>query len=88
MSGEQKIVVDLRMEAARDHQQRRAAGAHRHRCEPGGRPDEGLMHSFMAIKRHGRPEEVAGMVAWLAGPEAGFVTTPGSCSCAAAPREG
>jgi cyclic-di-GMP-binding biofilm dispersal mediator protein len=33
-----------------------------------------LMHSFMAIKRHGRSEEVAGMVAWLAGPEAGFVT--------------
>ena len=33
-----------------------------------------LMHSFMAIKRHGRAEEVAGMVAWLAGPEAGFVT--------------
>ncbi|VDA52086.1 Cyclic-di-GMP-binding biofilm dispersal mediator protein [Klebsiella pneumoniae] len=31
-----------------------------------------LMHSFMAIKRHGRPE--AGMVAWLAGPEASFVT--------------
>lgn len=27
------------------------------------------MHSFMAIKRHGRADEVAGMVAWLAGPE-------------------
>ncbi|MET4665695.1 SDR family oxidoreductase [Sphingomonas sp. PvP056] len=33
-----------------------------------------LMHNFITIKRHGRLEEVAGMVAWLAGPKAGFVT--------------
>ena len=43
-------------------------------ANPENGPMKELMHSFMAIKRHGRPEEIAGMVAWLAGPEAGFVT--------------
>jgi cyclic-di-GMP-binding biofilm dispersal mediator protein len=33
-----------------------------------------VMHSFLAIKRHGTPQEVAGLVAYLVGPEAGYVT--------------
>jgi 3-oxoacyl-[acyl-carrier protein] reductase len=32
------------------------------------------LHGLMAIKRHGRPEEIAGMVAYLASPEAAYVT--------------
>lgn len=43
-------------------------------ANPADGPNKDLMHSFMAIKRHGRPEEVAGLATWLAGPEANFVT--------------
>ena len=43
-------------------------------ANPADGPMKDILHSFMAIKRHGRPEEVAGMVAWLSGPEAGFIT--------------
>ncbi|MET1027825.1 MAG: SDR family oxidoreductase [Dongiaceae bacterium] len=41
---------------------------------PADGPMRELMHSFMALKRHGRPEEIAGLAAYLAGPEAGFTT--------------
>lgn len=41
---------------------------------PADGPMSDLMHGFMAIRRHGRPEEIAGMVAYLVGPEAGFIT--------------
>jgi cyclic-di-GMP-binding biofilm dispersal mediator protein len=37
-------------------------------------PMKDVMHSFMAIKRHVRAEEIAGMVAYLTGSEAGIIT--------------
>lgn len=37
-------------------------------------PMKDMMHSFMAIKRHAQPNEIAGMVAYLVGPEASIVT--------------
>lgn len=37
-------------------------------------PMSEYMHSFMAIKRHATSEEIAGLAAYLAGPEAGIVT--------------
>jgi 3-oxoacyl-[acyl-carrier protein] reductase len=33
-----------------------------------------MLHGLMAVQRHGRPEEIAAMVAYLAGPEAAFIT--------------
>lgn len=41
---------------------------------PASGPMADTMHSFMALKRHGTPDEIAGLVAYLAGPEAGFIT--------------
>ncbi|MCW0199848.1 SDR family oxidoreductase [Sphingopyxis sp.] len=41
---------------------------------PADGPMAELMHSFMAIKRHGKPEEIASLVAYLTGEEAGFIT--------------
>jgi cyclic-di-GMP-binding biofilm dispersal mediator protein len=37
-------------------------------------PMKDTMHSFMAIKRHAKASEIAGMVAYLSGPEAGIIT--------------
>ena len=41
---------------------------------PADGPMKDMMHSFMAIPRHAEPSEIAGMVAYLVGPEAGIVT--------------
>lgn len=43
-------------------------------ANPADGPISDVLHGFMAIKRHGHVDEVARMVAWLAGPHAGFVT--------------
>lgn len=41
---------------------------------PANGPMAESMRGWMALPRYGRGEEIAGMVAYLAGPEAGFVT--------------
>lgn len=41
---------------------------------PADGPMSSVMHGFMAIKRHGHPDEIAGLAAYLASPEAGFIT--------------
>ena len=41
---------------------------------PAEGPMAATMHSFMAIKRHVRPAEIAELAAYLAGPHAGMIT--------------
>ncbi|WP_288805532.1 SDR family oxidoreductase [uncultured Novosphingobium sp.] len=41
---------------------------------PAEGPMAATMHSFMAIKRHARPQEIAELAAYLAGPHAGMIT--------------
>ena len=41
---------------------------------PADGPLADMMHGAMAIKRHAHPDEIAGMVAYLVGPEARIVT--------------
>lgn len=41
---------------------------------PADGPLKDVMHDFMAIKRHATGAEIAGLVAYLAGPETGIIT--------------
>lgn len=41
---------------------------------PADGPMKEMLYSALAIKRHARPAEIAGLVAYLTGPEAGYVT--------------
>jgi 3-oxoacyl-[acyl-carrier protein] reductase len=41
---------------------------------PADGPFSETLKSFMAIKRYAKGDEIAGLVAYLAGPEAAFVT--------------
>lgn len=41
---------------------------------PANGPMASSMHGLMGVARHAHPDEIAGMVAYLAGPEAGMVT--------------
>jgi len=41
---------------------------------PADGPMKDTMHAVLAIKRHAKPAEIAGLVAFLAGPEAGYIT--------------
>ena len=41
---------------------------------PADGPMKEMMHAGLSIKRHGHVDEVAAMVAFLAGPDAGFIT--------------
>jgi cyclic-di-GMP-binding biofilm dispersal mediator protein len=43
-------------------------------ANPADGPMKDVLHSFMAVKRHGTTTEVANMVAWLAGSDTDFIT--------------
>ena len=63
--------------AARNYDQQRAAGPIDTEMNPAEGEFARTMKSFLAVPRYGTTDEVAGMVAYLAGPEAAYVTGAG-----------
>ncbi|MET0896498.1 MAG: SDR family oxidoreductase [Mycobacterium sp.] len=59
---------------SKHHRQHRPARCRQHRHEPRRGPNAAFQKSLNSLNRFADPTEVAALVSFLAGPEAGFIT--------------